>query len=162
MMGAVTLETCRVTLQWNKSDCVLLHLVGLLFNVNYDPRNYEFKISNTSSEACGSTIFFFRCRRRTIRFQRNVRNVDVLCIWGVHCDGRWCCVTGYWVFHVTETVIVVPFSRARMSRRRDLLVVSKVRCEIAGDPTSHPVGTRITHPQRCKNLKTNWNFVYKF
>ena len=33
MMGAGTPETCRVTLQWNKSDCILLHLVGLLFNV---------------------------------------------------------------------------------------------------------------------------------
>ena len=43
MMGTVTLETCRVTLQWNKSDCILLHLVGLLFNVNYDARNHELK-----------------------------------------------------------------------------------------------------------------------
>ena len=43
MMGAVTPETCRVTLQWNKSDCVLLHLVGLLFNMNYDARNHELK-----------------------------------------------------------------------------------------------------------------------
>ena len=33
-MGTVTPETCRVTLQWNKSDCILLHLVGLLFNIN--------------------------------------------------------------------------------------------------------------------------------
>ena len=29
MMGALTPKT----LQWNKSDCILLHLVGLLFNV---------------------------------------------------------------------------------------------------------------------------------
>ena len=43
MMGAVTPETCRVTLQWNKSDGILLHLVGLLFNVNYGPRNHEIK-----------------------------------------------------------------------------------------------------------------------
>ena len=33
MMGAVTPETCRVTLQQNKSDCILLHLVGFLFNI---------------------------------------------------------------------------------------------------------------------------------
>ena len=33
-MGALTPETCRVILQWNKSDCILLHLVGLLFNVS--------------------------------------------------------------------------------------------------------------------------------
>jgi len=43
MMGAVAPETCSVTLQWNKSDCILLHLVGLLFNVNYDARNHELK-----------------------------------------------------------------------------------------------------------------------
>ena len=43
MMGAVTPETCRVTLQWNKSDCILLHLVGLLFNVNFDAWNHELK-----------------------------------------------------------------------------------------------------------------------
>ena len=43
-MGAVTPETCRVTLQLNKSDCILLHLVGLLFNVNYNARNHELKI----------------------------------------------------------------------------------------------------------------------
>ena len=43
MMGAVTPETCRVTLQWNKSGCILLHLVGLLFNMNYDARNHELK-----------------------------------------------------------------------------------------------------------------------
>ena len=30
MMGAVTPETCRVTLQRNKSDCILLYLVGPL------------------------------------------------------------------------------------------------------------------------------------
>jgi len=24
----------------------------------------------------------------------------VLGIWGVRCDGKWCCVTGYWVFGV--------------------------------------------------------------
>ena len=46
MMGAVTPETCRVTLQRNKSDCILLHLVGLLFNVNYDARNHELKTQN--------------------------------------------------------------------------------------------------------------------
>ena len=34
-MGALTPETCRVTLQWNKSDCILLNLVGLLFNMNW-------------------------------------------------------------------------------------------------------------------------------
>ena len=33
-MGAVTPETCRVTLQWNKWNCILLHLVGLLFNMD--------------------------------------------------------------------------------------------------------------------------------
>ena len=38
------MQSCRVTLQWNKSDCILLHLVGLLFNVNYDARNHELKI----------------------------------------------------------------------------------------------------------------------
>jgi len=32
MMGAVTPETCRVILQQNKSGCMLLHLVGFLFN----------------------------------------------------------------------------------------------------------------------------------
>ena len=32
-MGAVTPETCRVNVQWNKSDCILLHLVELLFNL---------------------------------------------------------------------------------------------------------------------------------
>ena len=40
----MTPETCRVTLQWNKSDCILLHLVGLLFNTNCDARNLELKI----------------------------------------------------------------------------------------------------------------------
>ena len=43
MMGAVTPETRRVAMQKNKSDCILLHLVGLLFNVNYDARNHELK-----------------------------------------------------------------------------------------------------------------------
>jgi hypothetical protein len=43
MMGAVTPETCRVTLQGNKSDCVLLRLVGLLFNINYDAWNHDLK-----------------------------------------------------------------------------------------------------------------------
>jgi len=43
MMGAVTPETCGVTLQRSKSYCILLHLVGLLFNVNYDARNHELK-----------------------------------------------------------------------------------------------------------------------
>ena len=52
-MGAVTPETFRVTLQWNKSDCILLHLVGLLFNMNYDARNQELKIP-TSLFACYS------------------------------------------------------------------------------------------------------------
>jgi len=33
MMGAVSHETCRVTLQKNKSACILLHLAGLLFNI---------------------------------------------------------------------------------------------------------------------------------
>jgi len=45
-MGAVTPETCRVTLQWNKSDCILLHLVRLSFNINYDAWNHELKILN--------------------------------------------------------------------------------------------------------------------
>jgi len=46
-MVAVIPESCRVTLQWNKSDCILLHLVGLLFNINmccrdtYSYRNTE-------------------------------------------------------------------------------------------------------------------------
>ena len=44
LMGAVTPETFIVTLQWNKSDCILLHVVGLLFNMNYDARNHELKI----------------------------------------------------------------------------------------------------------------------
>ena len=49
IMGAVTPETCRVTSQWNKADCILLHLVGLLFNLNYDARNHELKIQCASS-----------------------------------------------------------------------------------------------------------------
>jgi len=42
-MGAVTPETCRVTLQWI-NICILLHLVGFLLTLNYDARNHEFKI----------------------------------------------------------------------------------------------------------------------
>ena len=34
MKGAVTPETCRVILQENKLDCILLHLVGFSFNIN--------------------------------------------------------------------------------------------------------------------------------
>ena len=58
MMGAVTPKTCRVTLQWNKSDCILLHLVGLLFNVNYDARNHELK-TNTVSWLLEKFPFFY-------------------------------------------------------------------------------------------------------
>ena len=43
-MGAVTPRNMWVTLQWNKSDCILLYLVGLLFNMNYDARNHELKM----------------------------------------------------------------------------------------------------------------------
>ena len=48
-MGALTPETCTVTLQWNKSYCILLHLVGLLCNMDYDARDHEFKIHLCSS-----------------------------------------------------------------------------------------------------------------
>jgi len=41
-MGAVTPETCRVSLQWI-NICILLHLVGILLTLNYDARNHEFK-----------------------------------------------------------------------------------------------------------------------
>jgi len=37
-----TPETCRVTLQWNNSDCILLHLVGLLFNMNKDKITHNY------------------------------------------------------------------------------------------------------------------------
>ena len=43
MMGAVTPETCRVTLQYI-NICMLLHLVGFLLTLNYDVQNHEFKI----------------------------------------------------------------------------------------------------------------------
>ena len=43
MMGAVTPETCRVTLQ-QINICILLHLVGFLLTLNYDARNHELKI----------------------------------------------------------------------------------------------------------------------
>jgi len=42
-MGAVALETCRVTLQ-QINICLLLHLVGFLLKLNYDARNRELKI----------------------------------------------------------------------------------------------------------------------
>ena len=45
MMGAVTPETCRVTLQWI-NICMLLHLVGFLLTLNCDARNHEFKKKN--------------------------------------------------------------------------------------------------------------------
>ena len=55
-MGAVTPETCRVTLQWNKSDCIPLHLVGLLFNMNYDARSHELKKMLSSYFTCRNTL----------------------------------------------------------------------------------------------------------
>lgn len=126
----------------------------------FDP---ERKCSSFKYESRILRLYHFSgCRGRTIWFQRNVRNVDVICIWVVRSDGKWSCVTGCWVFHVTETVIVVSFSRIGMSKWRYLLIVSKVICEKPGDPMSHLGGTSITHPHRWKNLKTNLNFVYKF
>jgi len=44
MMGAVTPETCGVTLQYI-NIYILLHLVGFLLTLNYDVRNHELKIS---------------------------------------------------------------------------------------------------------------------
>ena len=49
MMGAVTPETCRVILQLNKSDCILLRLVGFYLILNYDARNHELKKHTDSS-----------------------------------------------------------------------------------------------------------------
>jgi len=43
MVGAVTPETCTVILQLNKSDCILLHLVGPYLEFNYDARDHELK-----------------------------------------------------------------------------------------------------------------------
>ena len=86
-MGAVTSETCRVTLQWNKSDCILLHIVGLLFNVNYDARNHELKIYLSTVFAIPMTHWwstspisttFFLIRHRSVflisLYERLIRN----------------------------------------------------------------------------------------
>ena len=67
MMGAVTPETCSVTVQWNKSDCILLHLVGILFNVNYDARNHELKIIiwfKIYLKSCNYKILIDYCQTR--------------------------------------------------------------------------------------------------
>jgi len=50
-MGAVTPETCRVTLQWI-NICILLHLVGYLLILNYDARNRELKKLTPSCADC--------------------------------------------------------------------------------------------------------------
>ena len=42
MMGAVTPETCTVTLE-EINICILLHLVGFLLTLNYDAQNHELK-----------------------------------------------------------------------------------------------------------------------
>jgi len=52
MMGAVTPETCRVILQENKSDCILLHPVGFLLILNYDARNRELKKIGVTFTLC--------------------------------------------------------------------------------------------------------------
>jgi len=39
----ILLPAARLAGMEHKSDCILLHLVGLLFNVNYDARNHELK-----------------------------------------------------------------------------------------------------------------------
>jgi len=39
----VTPETCRVILQYTKSDCMLLHLVGFYLILNYDERKHDLK-----------------------------------------------------------------------------------------------------------------------
>ena len=63
MMGAVTPETCRVTSQWNKSDSILLHLVGLLFNVNYYARNHELKFIDAKQE---KEIYHYKNTKRKL------------------------------------------------------------------------------------------------
>ena len=62
MMGAVTPETCRVILQWNKSGYILLRLVGLLFNMNYDARNHELKIHRKYRVCCVDMITLVTCK----------------------------------------------------------------------------------------------------
>ena len=104
IMGAVTPETCRVTLQWNKSDCILLNLVGLLFNVNYDARNHELRRRCVYLKNCNYVThlnfnFFFtyvtwpwqRIAMVVVQppFQNSFRSHFVCCggIW-LNCDGR--------------------------------------------------------------------------
>ena len=57
MMGAVTPETCRVTLQWIKI-CILLHLVGFLLTLNCDARNHELKKKKLRSLLLVRATFF--------------------------------------------------------------------------------------------------------
>ena len=80
MMGAVTPETCRVTLQWNKSDCILLHLVGLLFSVNYDAWNHELKNSvlSCSSHRCSHCCRWLNSLSQTLPLCHFITTIKIV------------------------------------------------------------------------------------
>jgi len=56
MMGAVTPETCRVILQWNKSDYILLHLVGFLLILNHKVFQCDSGKSRTQQRGSGRVL----------------------------------------------------------------------------------------------------------
>jgi len=66
MMGVVTPETCRVTLQYI-TICILLQLVGFLLILNYDARNHELQITNTCCSSVHNSVLYNFVKNKAVQ-----------------------------------------------------------------------------------------------
>jgi len=119
MMGSVTPNACRVILHWNKSYCTLLHLVGLLFNLNYDARNHELKIQVVVGVFSIMAAYFVRSAIKgpVLKYMKNLKwdqFQSAQCI--IHMHNRVSPASRFYVFIFTyfDLILTYPYVSTRV------------------------------------------------